>query len=176
MPRRSLIRSDHFPYHITSRSNNREWFYIPINDVWRYALELLDEGRKSFSIQVEAFVLMDNHYHLCIFTPQANIDQFMRFFNKGLGSKIAKQSGRINRTFGAPYKWTLITSERYFSNVLRYVYQNPLRAGLCNKCEEYPFSDLTLKSQEISFLDYINTLQCKFDVDKTRKNLRKYEI
>src|SRR5690606_29535334 len=120
MPRKKLIRTSEFPYHITSRSNNRDWFSIPLADIWSFCIELLNQGQIDFKIKVEAFVLMSNHYHLCIYTPEANIDQFMRFFNQNLGRKIAKQSGRINRIFGSPYKWTVITNQAYFNNVIRY--------------------------------------------------------
>lgn len=176
MPRRKLIRTSEFPYHITSRSNNREWFYVPIEDVWKYCLELLDAGAKKYGIETRAFVLMNNHYHLCLYTPKANIDAFMRFFNKSLGSRISRQAGRINRIFGASYKWTVITNEAYLSNVIRYVYQNPLRADLCERCEDYPFSDLLMRNPEAELLNWLNRHQCQYDTQKTRKNLKKYEI
>lgn len=176
MPRKPLVRTSEFPYHITSRSNNRDWFCISIEDVWDYCRELLAQGEKEFGIKIEAFVLMSNHYHLCVYTPKANIDTFMRFFNQNLGRKIAKQSGRINRIFGAPYKWTVITSEAYFINVIRYVYQNPLRANLCQRCEDYPYSDLFRRKSDTDFLTWLNRPQCEFDTAKTRKNLKKFEI
>src|SRR5690606_30269968 len=109
MPRKPLIRSSDCPYHVTSRSNNKEWLYIPIQDVWTYSQEFLAKGQKEFNVQVLAFVLMSNHYHLCIQTPNSNIDKFMRFFNQSLGKAISRQADRINRIFGASYKWTLIT-------------------------------------------------------------------
>lgn len=176
MPRKPLVRTNEFPYHIISRSNNRDWFYIPIEDVWRYCCELLEQGKENYGVKIEAFVLMSNHYHLCLYTPKANIDAFMRFFNQNLGRKIAKQSGRINRIFGAPYKWTVITNEAYFNNVLRYVYQNPLRANLCKHCEEYPYSDLLKQKQDAEFISWLNQVQNESEVDKTRKRLRKFEL
>ena len=176
MPRKKLIRSSQFPYHITSRSNNREWFYIPLENLWDYCQELLSKGEKLFKVKIYAFVLMSNHYHLCVLTPEANIDQFMRFFNKSLGQRISWESGRINRTFGAPYKWTLITNEAYFLSVIRYVYQNPLRASICERCENYPYSDLSARNADQEFLEWINRKQCRYDSEKTRKNLRKYQL
>lgn len=176
MPRKPLIRTAEFPYHVTTRSNNRDWFAIPLPEVWRFCQELLREGEKEHKIQVEAFVLMNNHYHLCLYTPEANIDEFMRFFNQSLGRKIAKQSGRINRVFGATYKWTLIRDQAYFYNVIRYVYQNPMRAQLCLRCEDYPFSDLKKQKLEKDLLNWINRPLNEFDRDRTKKRLRRYEI
>jgi putative transposase len=176
MPRRKLIRTNEFPYHITSRSNNKEWFYIPAQDVWKYSNDLLCQGQQRFGIKVEAFVLMSNHYHLCLYTPKSNIDNFMQFFNKRLGERISRQAGRINRIFGAPYKWNLITDQKYYLNVIRYIYQNPLREGLCTRVELYPYSDLKFQSKHTNKLEWLNLRIGDREVIKTRKRLRKFIV
>jgi len=145
MSRKRLIRTNQYPYHITSRSNNKEWFYIPIEDVWVYFQKHLKWGCSKFNVHIHAFVLMSNHYHMLLETPEANLDQFMRFFNQSLGKSIAHQADRINRIFGAPYKWSLIQKDQYYGNVYRYIYQNPLRAGLVNYFEDYQYSSLYQK-------------------------------
>ncbi|MBT3983247.1 MAG: hypothetical protein HOE90_17975 [Bacteriovoracaceae bacterium] len=176
MPRAKLIRTDSCPYHITSRSNNKEWFYIPICDVWKYSNQLLSESVKKFDIQIDAFVLMNNHYHLCIHTPNANIDKFMHFFNKNLGAKISRQAKRINRIFGAPYKWSLIKNDQYYFHVIRYIYQNPIRTRMVENCIDYPYSDIKKQNFSIAEIEWINTLINKKEVDSTCRNLRKYII
>ncbi len=180
MPRKQLVRSADYPYHITSRSNNREWFYIASSDVWLFAQKLLTEAKERFSVEVEAFVLMNNHYHLLIRTPNANVDQVMHFFNKNLGQAIARQAGRINRIFGASYKWNLIVSQSYFLNVKRYIYQNPIRAGLTARCEDYPYSDLSdkIKSGDVEkhMLDWFNARVSEWEQERTKKKLRRYFI
>jgi putative transposase len=59
-----------------------------------------------------------------------------------LALKIQDESGVINQIFGGRYKWCLIQSQQYLSNCYRYVYQNPVRAGIVRRCEEYPFSTI----------------------------------
>lgn len=93
-------------------------------------------------INLVSFVLMSNHYHMLLYTPNGNLDRFMYEFNKRFALKIQKEAGVINQIFGGRYKWSLIQSREYLSNCYRYVYQNPVRAGLCFRCEEYPFSTL----------------------------------
>lgn len=176
MGRQKIIRTADFPYHITSRANNQEWFYIPTEDVWVYCLKHLREGKRRFKVKIESFVLMNNHYHLCLYTPEANVDQFMQFFNQHLGRSISRQAGRINRIFGASYKWSLIKNESYYLNVMRYIYQNPIRAGICEKCEDYRFSDLNRQKFSKEMKDWFNLLPPQFEVESTRKALRKYQI
>jgi putative transposase len=131
MPRQQLVRTSEYPYHVTSRANNKEWFYIPLGDVWRYMEEHLESGKVEYKVELYAAVLMSNHYHLLLSTPNCNIDQFMRFFNQALGKSISKQAGRINRIFGAPYKWNLIRRESYYYNVLRYISLKMILMRIC---------------------------------------------
>lgn len=142
MPRRKLIRTNKFPYHITARANNKEWFYLPIEIVWLIFTSRLGEAIKKFNIQVESCVLMNNHFHLLVWTPENNIDLAMQFIMKTMADKINFRAGRINHVFGGPYKWCLITEYRYYANVVRYIAQNPLRAGLVSRVEDYPYQIL----------------------------------
>lgn len=142
MSRRKLVRTNLYPYHITTRTNNKEWFDIPLDDVWRMSLHSLKHANNVYKVDIIAFVLMQNHYHLIIKTPESNIDLFMYEFNKRLSLLIRTKSKRINYVFGGRYKWSLIRSQTYLYNCYRYVYQNPVRAGITKRCENYPYSSL----------------------------------
>ncbi len=136
----------------------------------------LKSGAKKFNVKIYAYVLMSNHYHLLLLTPESNLDEFMQFFNQNLGKSISRHAGRINRIFGAPYKWSLIKSHRYYMNVLRYIYQNPLAANLVSKCEDYPYSNIFKQNRSSPFLDWINTRQSVDNNEVLRKKLRRYII
>lgn len=142
MPRKNLIRTSHFPYHITIRSNNRDWFQLELPEVWKICLESIQYALNKHPVDIQAFVLMSNHYHLQLWTPYCDIDRFMYFMNSSISKKIRDRTNRINRIFGDRYKWCLIQSEEHYKTVLKYIYQNPLRAKLCNRCEDYPYSTL----------------------------------
>lgn len=142
MPRKNLIRTNSYPYHVTIRCNNREWFDLPLNDVWEICLAALKRANQRHPIQLEAFVLMSNHYHVLLWTPQLNLDLFMFEFNSFISRAIRKRTKRINRIFGDRYKWCLVDHENYYLAVLRYIYQNPVKARLVRYCCEYPYSSL----------------------------------
>ena len=152
MPRKNLIRTSEFPYHVTSRCHNQDWFQIPLNEVWELSGRAFKEAHKMFPIKLISYVLMNNHYHMIIKTPGANLDLFMREFNRRLTLKIQYRGKIINQVFGGRYKWCLISVNNYFVNCYRYVYQNPVRAGIVQKCEEYPFSTLqnVIKNKEFA--------------------------
>lgn len=142
MPRKNLIRCNNLPYHVTSRANNQEWFKLPMEQVWDICQKSLKEAHEKHKVEIISFVLMSNHYHLMIRTPDANLDQFMYEFNKRLAFRLKDSQTNLNHVLGGRYKWCLIHSQQYFLNCYRYVYQNPLRAQIVERCEHYPFSTL----------------------------------
>ena len=151
MSRRTLIKTNLFPYHVTSRTINKGWFDIPLTEVWKISLFCLKQANEKYPIELISFVLMSNHYHLLLRTPDSNLDQFMYEFNKHLAQMILKRSNRIKRVFGDRYKWCLIQNQSYLYNCYRYIYQNPIRAGVVKKCENYPYSTLFYLTNNYNF-------------------------
>lgn len=186
MPRKNLIRTPHHYYHITTRANNKEWFALPLREIWSISQTAFNKSQENAPAIVSQFVLMGNHYHLLIKTPNSDIDIFMFWFNKTFSDLLRKKSGRINRMFGSNYKWSLIQDPSYLFNVVRYVYQNPIRAGVVSRCEDYPFSTLYYKKRNKdpgfkvefkiefdSLWEPINTDLPLEEIDLIRSGLRK---
>lgn len=142
MPRKPIIRSNEHYYHISARSNNQDFFYLSVEEVWKIMIAELVKLQKVFDLKIAAFVLMNNHYHLLILTPKTDIDRVMYFFMKEVTIKIQKCTDRINKIFGGRYKGSLIENDRYLFNVYKYIYRNPLVVQLCDRAEDYPYSTL----------------------------------
>lgn len=147
MPRKPIARSNEHYYHITARSNNREFFYLPIVNVWDIMTKKLARLQEAYKIKIAAFVLMNNHFHLLIFTPHEDIDRIMYFFMKEVTLDIQKSAGRVNKIFGGRYKGSMITSYSYLVNFYKYIYRNPVEVGLSEYAELYPYSTLFHKTQ-----------------------------
>jgi len=150
MARKNLIRVNNYPYHVTIRTNNREWFNIPQSVIWKIAISSIHIANYKYPVNIDAFVLMNNHYHLLLYTPDANLDKFMNILNSNISREIRRRTGRINRIFGDRYKWKIITSEQYYLTVIKYILQNPLRALLVKKCEEYRYSTIFYQINNIA--------------------------
>ena len=142
MPRPNLLRSDIHPYHVTSRTNNKEFFPIPLKEVWEIMVEGLALEIKENGLCVHSFVLMGNHFHLLCHTPRANLDQIMQRLLRVTSVKVNVKSRSINHLWGGRYKWSLIDSQSHYFQVYRYILQNPLRARICQRVEAYPYSTL----------------------------------
>ncbi len=140
MPRKPIIRSNEHYYHLTGRSNNKEHFFLSKESVWRIMTFQLRLLQIEYGLKIAAFVLMDNHFHLLLLTPSEDIDRVMYFFMKRVTLRIQKESGRINKIFGGRYRGCLIRDESYLFNAYKYIYRNPIRAGLSERIEQYQFS------------------------------------
>ena len=80
MGRPRVIHSSEHPYHITARCINREWFDVPMDYVFGIYINLFKESIATFGVELHAFVLMQNHFHMVLSTPMDNVSEFLRLF------------------------------------------------------------------------------------------------
>lgn len=137
MTRPSLLRTHQHPYHVTSRTLDREFFPVPLEVMWPVMLSQLQYCHQLFQLRIHAFVLMGNHFHLLCQTPHENLDEIMAYLLKG--SSLSLRQGPL---WAPRYKWSLISAPSHYYQVYRYIFQNALRAKLVNKVEDYPYSSL----------------------------------
>ena len=142
MPRKKLIYIHRHPYHVVCRTNNREFFRIPLSEVWTLLVKELIKLQQENGLLVHSAVLMSNHYHLLVSTNVPfYLGEIMHRLQNTLSREINRQTQRINHTFGGRYKASLISNSTYFYHATKYIYQNPLRAGLCREVKDWPFSN-----------------------------------
>jgi REP element-mobilizing transposase RayT len=113
-----------------------------MNEVWNIFSIYLYFISVAYKIQIHSFVLMSNHFHMLVTTPEANIDLAMNYLLREVSRRIGQRTHRINQIFGGPYHWTLIKNSIHYLHTYKYVYRNPVHAGICAKVEEYKYSSL----------------------------------
>lgn len=105
----------------------------------------------SHGWRVHAWVLMGNHFHLLLETPEANLSSGMRVFLGGFSQAWNFRQQRRGHVFQGRYKAVPVAGERaedahYFKNVADYIHLNPARAGLAGgehgELVDYPWSSL----------------------------------
>jgi len=136
------ILTSESPYHVTARTNNKDWFELPLERVWSVICEKVQKVTEDYGAEVNVLVLMSNHLHLILSTPMANINSIMQYLMREVSKTLGPISGRINHLFGRRYHSSIIHEPIHFAHVLKYVYRNPVVAGLADKCEQYPFSTI----------------------------------
>lgn len=174
MPRAKAILQSEFPYQITARCINREWFFLPMRHVWHVFCDELTKVTKEEGLLVHNFVLMSNHFHLIARTPNANISPCMQKFMGRSSRRLTRDGNRINETFAGRHYKCVLDSHAYYLNAYKYNYRNPVTAQICTRVEDYPFStlrgllnpkellvpvveDFLFKEDPVRILEWLNT-------------------
>lgn len=140
MSRRPAILQSEFPYNLSARCINREWFRLPMDYVWNIFCEELNRTSEEKNLRVHLFVLMTNHYHMIASTPDANISECMHQFGSNTSRRLTKAGNRINGTFGGRHFKTILQDPGYFLSAYKYNLRNPVTAGICERVENYQYS------------------------------------
>ncbi|MBI5115536.1 transposase [Candidatus Poribacteria bacterium] len=126
-------------YHITARGNEKKAIFRDEADYETF-LELLKQLPERFAVVIHGYVLMTNHYHILVETPQPNITRAMHYLNStytGYFNRVHRHAGHVLQ---GRYKAFLIQKDRYLLAVSRYIHLNPVRAGLVARPEAYKWS------------------------------------
>jgi putative transposase len=126
-------------YHITSRGNERKSIYK--NDADRLLfLNIFSQTIKRFQWLCHGYVLMDNHYHLLIETPEPNLSRGMRQLNGVYTQDFNRIHRRAGHLFQGRFKAVLVDKDDYLLEVSRYIVLNPVKAGLIKSPGEWEWS------------------------------------
>jgi len=126
-------------YHVISRGNEQR--SIVTDDADRNKrLEWLRRTVQTYGWRLHAFVLMTNHEHLFVETPEPNLSAGMQYLNGSYTSYFNRRRRRSGHLFQGRFKAHLIDEQGYFQVVSRYVHLNPVRAKITARPEDYPWS------------------------------------
>ena len=118
-------------YHVMARGNERKAIFRDDDDR-RFFLACLGECCEKTGWKVHAWVLMGNHYHLFIETPEANLVAGMKWLQNTVTRRHNVRHGKWGRLFGDRYKSIVVEGgvANYYTSLWEYVHLNPARAGL----------------------------------------------
>ena len=144
-----------------------ESYNIILRDSLRYVVHV-------HSARLFAFVFMPSHLHLLIDLPDAeSISDLMRDFKKFTSTKVRQQldkdghaiwidelrrnasgRGHIFKLWEDRFDDVIVETEPSFSTILEYIHDNPVRAGLVKRQEDWPYSSArNYISNDFSFLE-----------------------
>ena len=142
-------------YHVTNRGNEKANIFVDEKDK-RFYLKLLKETILLHQWICYGYCLMNNHYHLLIETPKANISAGMKKINGEYTQYFNYKYHRIGHLFQGRFKAALVKKESHLLELCRYIVLNPVRAGLCQKPEDYEWSSyrsIIGRSPKINFVE-----------------------
>jgi putative transposase len=139
MPRVLRIEYPGAWYHVMNRGISRMPIFTA-DEHREIFLNLLKEISTLFQIEIHAYCLMDNHYHILARTPLANLGKAMRHLNGVYTQRYNRMVKRDGSLFRGRYKAILIEAERYLIYVSRYIHLNPIAANLIQQAQDFKWS------------------------------------
>ena len=126
-------------WHVTSRGNEKKSVFR--DEIDRKAfLPLLARSMDRFGWRIHAFVLMTNHYHLLLETPETTLSAGMRELNGIYTQAFNRRHGRVGHLFQGRFKGILVEKESHLLELTRYVVLNPVRAGIARHPADWQWS------------------------------------
>jgi len=158
MARPLRIKYEGAVYHITARGNERKKIFFAKSDYAKFK-EYLKEARDRYGYFLHCYVLMSNHYHLILETPNADISKIMHYINGSYTGYINRRKRRSGHLFQGRYKSILVDVDSYLLELSRYIHLNPVRAKIVKRPEDYPYSSyksfISKKKEDIVHRDLI---------------------
>lgn len=139
MPRQARKRSESGIYHIMLRGINRQQIFEDPEDCEKF-LAILADCKITCGYEIYAYCLMGNHVHLLLKEGIESLEQvFKRICGKFVYWYNAKYQ-RAGHLFQDRFKSEPVDSQEYLLTVVRYIHQNPVKAGICKKVSDYTYS------------------------------------
>ena len=149
MPRRAREKSVTGIYHVMLRGINQQQIFADDED-YTNMQKIIREYKEATGVGIYAYCLMGNHIHLLIKENETEISQFI----KRVGTKFVYwyniKYKRVGHLFQDRFRSEAVENNQQFITVIRYIHQNPLKAGLVRRISEYRFS---------SYQEYIEALK-----------------
>ena len=165
MPRipRMYLYTEYF--HVITQGINKSYIFEESIDI-KYYIKKMYELNEKYNIKIIAYCVMNNHTHFLLKTEEIkNLSNYMHDLNTAYACYYNKKYKRKGYVFRDRYKAEGIYSESHLYNCINYIYNNPVKAGICIKPEEYPYSNYKKIENR-----NINDVYIFMDVNEDEKN------
>ncbi len=130
MPRKHRIEFAGAKYHIISRGNYQKDLFSRKTTAEAFERTIFEAVRRC-GWDLYAYVIMSNHYHLAIRTPEPNLVAGMKWLQSTFATRFNRFQNERGHVFQGRYKSLLVTEDRPLLGLIDYIHMNPVRAGLC---------------------------------------------
>jgi len=146
-------------YHIMLRGINKQSIFHEDQDRVKF-LSTLDRYKQVSNYQLFGYCLMTNHIHLLIKENDEPVSNVIKRISSSYVFWYNQKYNRTGHLFQERYRSEVVDNESYLLTVLRYIHQNPVKAGLCKNLQNYRWSSYNdyLKKSELTDTEYVKSL------------------
>lgn len=126
-------------YHVFMRGNNKQQIFLDEGDNERF-MAILKEYSEKCGFSLLAYCLMGNHIHLLIKVGDIELSSVMKRIVVKFVYHYNVKYGRMGHLFQDRFGSEVVETDEYLLQAVRYIHQNPVKAGLCKSLDEYKYS------------------------------------
>lgn len=152
MPRRARKHAESGIYHTMLRGIDRQMIFEDSEDYLRF-IDILQECRKECGFKLYAYCLMGNHVHILLKVEEECLETIFKKIGGRYVYYYNVKYRRVGHLFQDRFKSEPVEDDTYLLTVLRYIHQNPLKARLCSKITDYPYSSYAEYLNDSSIID-----------------------
>ncbi len=142
MSRTARIAAGGIYFHVLNRGNNRARVFHGDDEYCEF-LRLMAKARERVPVQILAYCLMPNHFHLVLYPlGDKDLGRWMHWLLTTHGQRHARRHRRCGHLWQNRFRSFPIQDDGHLLRVMRYVERNPVRAGLVRRAEDWPWSSL----------------------------------
>ena len=162
-------------FHVITQGIEKRFIFDKPEDI-KYYIKIMYKIKEEHNINIIAYCIMNNHTHMLIETQLIEqLSKYMQRINTKYGKYYNKKYNRVGYVFRDRFKAEGIYSEKHLYNCIKYIYNNPVKAGICNKAEEYPYSNYKImKTKFKERYSWITNSECNNEeyvfIDVDEKN------
>lgn len=145
MPRVARIKSNSGIYHIIMRGINRQTLFEDEEDYKKF-IQTLQRYKEICEYKIYAYCLMGNHLHLLLKEGKEQLETVMRRICGSYVFWYNRKYGRVGYLFQDRYKSEPVEDNEYLLTVIRYIFRNPIKAGIVTNIQNYKWTN---------YIDYI---------------------
>jgi putative transposase len=165
-------------YHVINRGNYKRAIFGADGTAGSFEKALF-EGCESYNWRLHAYVIMRNHFHLALETPEANLSSGMKWLQGTFAVRFNRYFDQVGRPFQGRFKSLIVEPGHALAQVAHYIHLNPVRARICpaDRVADYRYSSLGkyLTSARPDFLVPTWLLAQAGNLKDTRHGWRKYQ-
>jgi len=191
MPRMNRVAVGGVVYHVLNRSNGRVQIFNTTEE-YKHFEALLLEGVELVGMRLLAYCIMPNHWHLALHpVGDSDMSEFMRWITTThvRQRRVITKSVGEGHVYQGTYKSFPVEEDKHLHDLIRYIEQNPLRAKLVERAEDWQWSSLYRRVRNnkedkkllsplptvlpANYLESVNTLLDKAKLDIIRHSVGK---
>lgn len=139
MPRQIRYKGEFSTYHVIMRGNERKNIFQADGDKAKL-IDIIERMKKKYNFILEAYCIMDNHVHLLINDNGNDISKIVKSINISYAYYFNSKNKRVGHLFQDRFKSEIIDDDQYLLEVSKYIHNNPVKARLAKKPDEYCWS------------------------------------